>query len=82
MTAETTLRIARHCSNVIAVKEASGNLDQIRAIITGAPEGFKVIRATMLPRLTLSKAEELASFRFWQCLSQTDERLGTRCVEG
>jgi 4-hydroxy-tetrahydrodipicolinate synthase len=43
LTAETTLRIARECKNVVAVKEASGNLDQIRAIITGAPEGFKVI---------------------------------------
>lgn len=43
LTAETTLRIARECKNVIAIKEASGNLDQIRAIITGAPEGFKVI---------------------------------------
>ncbi len=43
MTAETTLRISRHCSNIIAVKEASGNLDQIKAIIDGAPEGFRVI---------------------------------------
>ena len=43
MTAETTLRIARHCPNVIAVKEASGNLDQIKTIIDGAPEGFRVI---------------------------------------
>ena len=43
MTAETTLRIARNCSNVIAVKEASGNLDQIKAIIDGAPQGFHLI---------------------------------------
>lgn len=43
MIAETTLRIARHCPNVIAVKEASGNLDQIKTIIDGAPEGFRVI---------------------------------------
>ncbi|MCE5204900.1 MAG: 4-hydroxy-tetrahydrodipicolinate synthase [Porphyromonadaceae bacterium] len=43
MTAETTLRIARSCSNVIAVKEASGNLDQIKAIIEGAPQGFHLI---------------------------------------
>lgn len=43
MTAETTLRIARSCKNVIAVKEASGNLDQIKAIIKDAPEGFSVI---------------------------------------
>ncbi|MDD2512851.1 MAG: 4-hydroxy-tetrahydrodipicolinate synthase [Proteiniphilum sp.] len=43
MTAETTLRIARDCSNVIATKEASGNLEQIKAIIDGAPAGFRVI---------------------------------------
>jgi 4-hydroxy-tetrahydrodipicolinate synthase len=43
MTAGTTLRIARHCSNIIAVKEASGSLDQIKSIIDGAPEGFHVI---------------------------------------
>lgn len=43
MTAETTLRIARSCNNVIAVKEASGNLDQIKAIIDGAPQGFHLI---------------------------------------
>lgn len=43
MTAETTLRIARSCSNIIAVKEASGNLDQIKAIIDGAPQGFQLI---------------------------------------
>lgn len=43
MTAETTLRIAQECKNVIAAKEASGNLDQIKAIINGAPEGFHVI---------------------------------------
>jgi len=43
MTAETTLRIARHCRNIIAVKEASGNLEQIRTIIDGSPEGFQVI---------------------------------------
>lgn len=43
MTAETTLRIARDCKNIIAVKEASGNLEQIKTIIDGAPEGFYVI---------------------------------------
>lgn len=43
MTADTTLRIARDCSNVVATKEASGDLSQIKAIIDGAPEGFQVI---------------------------------------
>ena len=43
MTAETTLRIAHDCPNVVAVKEASGNLAQIEKILAGAPEGFEVL---------------------------------------
>lgn len=43
ITAETTLRLARDCDNIIAVKEASGDLGQIKAIIDKAPEGFYVI---------------------------------------
>ncbi len=43
MTAETTLRLAHDCSNIAAVKEASGNLTQIAQIIDGAPEGFEVL---------------------------------------
>lgn len=42
MEAETTLRLARECGNVVAVKEASGKMDQIKAIIDAAPEGFAV----------------------------------------
>ena len=40
--AETTLRLSR-IPNIIAVKEASGNLEQIQAIIDAAPEGFSVL---------------------------------------
>ncbi len=43
MTAQTTLRIAREFKNVIGIKEASGNMDQVKEIIAGAPEGFRVI---------------------------------------
>lgn len=43
MTSETTLRIANDCNNVIAIKEASGNLDQIEDIIKKSPKGFSVI---------------------------------------
>jgi 4-hydroxy-tetrahydrodipicolinate synthase len=43
MTAETTLRIARECKNVIAVKEASGNITQMDDIIKNKPAGFNVI---------------------------------------
>lgn len=43
MTAQTTLRIAREFKNVIGIKEASGNMEQAKEIIAGAPEGFRVI---------------------------------------
>jgi 4-hydroxy-tetrahydrodipicolinate synthase len=43
LTAETTLRLANDHGNIIAVKEASGNLPQIMEIIKGKPEGFSVI---------------------------------------
>lgn len=43
MTAETTLRIANDFKNVIAVKEASGNITQMDDIIKNRPEGFNVI---------------------------------------
>ena len=43
MTAETTLRIARDFPNVIGVKEASGNIEQIQRIIDARPEGFLVL---------------------------------------
>ena len=43
MSAETTLRLARDCKNIVAIKEASGDLNQIKTIIDGAPEGFNVI---------------------------------------
>lgn len=39
----TTLRIAKECKNIIATKEASGNMEQIMQIIKDKPEGFEVI---------------------------------------
>jgi len=41
--AETTLRLARDFENIVAVKEASGNLAQIMEILRGRPEGFRVL---------------------------------------
>ena len=43
MTAQTALRIAREFRNVIGIKEASGNMEQAKEIIAGAPEGFHLI---------------------------------------
>jgi 4-hydroxy-tetrahydrodipicolinate synthase len=42
MEAETTLRLAHDLENIVAIKEASGNFEQIKKIIAGAPEGFVV----------------------------------------
>lgn len=42
MTAETTLRLANDVENIVAIKEASGNLEQVAAIIKDAPNGFDV----------------------------------------
>jgi 4-hydroxy-tetrahydrodipicolinate synthase len=42
MEAETTLRLAHEVDNIVAVKEASGILDQIKQIIDEAPDGFVV----------------------------------------
>lgn len=42
VTAQTTLRLAA-LKNIVAVKEASGNLEQVMEIIQHAPEGFNVL---------------------------------------
>ena len=43
MTAETTLRLANDCPNIVAIKEASGNFAQIDDIIKNKPSHFDVI---------------------------------------
>ena len=43
ISAATTLRLAKDFSNIIAVKEASGNMEQIMEIIQNKPAGFEVI---------------------------------------
>lgn len=56
VSAETTLRLAHACPNIVAVKEASGNLSQIMEILRGRPAGFRVLSgddALTLPILAL-----------------------------
>ena len=43
MSAETTLKLAHELKNIVAIKEASGNLSQCMEIIKNRPAGFKVI---------------------------------------
>ena len=41
--AETTVRLARDCQNIVAIKEASGSLEQVDEIIKNKPRDFDVI---------------------------------------
>jgi 4-hydroxy-tetrahydrodipicolinate synthase len=43
ISAQTTLRLARDVENIVAVKEASGNLAQIMEILRERPEDFRVL---------------------------------------
>ncbi|SRR6266516_414879 len=56
ISAQTTLRLARDVENIVAVKEASGNLTQIMEILRERPEGFHVLSgddAITLPMIAL-----------------------------
>ncbi len=41
--AETTCRLAHDCENIVAIKEASGSLEQVDDIIKNRPDGFDVL---------------------------------------
>jgi 4-hydroxy-tetrahydrodipicolinate synthase len=43
ISAETTVRLAKDFKNIIAIKEASGNFDQLNQIFRDKPESFLVI---------------------------------------
>lgn len=56
ISAETTLRLARDVENIVATKEASGNLAQIMAILRERPANFRVLSgddAMTLPLIAL-----------------------------
>ncbi|MCR5191680.1 MAG: 4-hydroxy-tetrahydrodipicolinate synthase [Bacteroidales bacterium] len=56
LSAETTLQLAEENSNIIGIKEASGNMQQIMEILRCKPAGFKVISgddALTLPMLAM-----------------------------
>lgn len=56
LTAETTLRIAAACPNVIGIKEASGNIKQILHLLHYKPENFLVISGDDLLTLPMMAA--------------------------
>src|SRR5438105_11731492 len=54
--AQTVLRLARDCENIVAIKEASGNLTQIMEILRERPKNFCVLSgddAVTLPLIAL-----------------------------
>lgn len=56
MNASTLLRLVTDCPNIMAVKEASGNLEQATAIIKDRPENFSALSgddAVVLPLMAL-----------------------------
>ena len=63
ITAQTVLRLARDCENIMAIKEASGNLTQIMEILRERPANFCVLSgddAVTLPLIALG-AEGIVS---------------------
>lgn len=56
ISAETTLKLANEFPNIIAIKEASGNFEQIMHIIKNKPQGFSVLSgddAITLPLISI-----------------------------
>ena len=72
MSAETTLRLANDFANIVSVKEASGDMEQIMQILRDKPPGFKVLSgddALTLP-MVLMGAEGVISV---QAMAQPNE---------
>ena len=72
MSAETTLRLANDFTNIVSVKEASGDMEQIMQILRDKPSGFKVLSgddALTLP-MVLMGAEGVISV---QAMAQPKE---------
>ena len=56
ISAQTTLRLAKDFENIVAIKEASGNLSQIMEILRGRPADFRLLSgddAVTLPLIAL-----------------------------
>jgi 4-hydroxy-tetrahydrodipicolinate synthase len=56
ISADTTVKLAREVNNIVAVKEASGNMSQIMNILKNKPKSFQVLSGDdmlTLPMITL-----------------------------
>ncbi len=56
ISAETTLKLAEECPNIVAIKEASGNMTQCMEILRQKPKGFELLSgedALTLPLMSM-----------------------------
>jgi 4-hydroxy-tetrahydrodipicolinate synthase len=53
---DTLMRLANDCTNIVGVKEASGDMEQIRDVIAQRPEGFSVLSGDDAITLDLIRA--------------------------
>ena len=79
MTARTTLRLAADFPNIVGIKEASGDIEQIQQIIDRRPEGFLVLSGDDAMAIELmrrggdgviSVAVNAFPERFMQCMNR------------
>src|SRR5205823_6216896 len=57
--ADTVVRLAEACSNIVSIKEASGSVDRVSELVTRAPSGFTVLSgddSLTLPFLSVGAA--------------------------
>ena len=57
--ADTVVRLAQHCPNIVAIKEASGSVDRVSELVRRLPEGFTVLSgddSLTLPFLSVGAA--------------------------
>jgi len=80
---DTILRLAHDVDNIVAVKQSNSDLDQLRAIVADAPEGFEVISGD--DGMTLPMMREggtgVVSVLGNLCSSQMKQMIDA-CVEG
>jgi 4-hydroxy-tetrahydrodipicolinate synthase len=43
ISADTVVRLAENCRNIVSIKEASGSVDRVSELVTRLPEGFTVL---------------------------------------
>jgi 4-hydroxy-tetrahydrodipicolinate synthase len=83
MKAETTLRIARDFKNVIAVKEASGDITQMDDIIKNKPANFDVISGDdgiTFPLITLGAVGIISVIKYKVRLADGTEEARAICL--